>query len=241
MHFAPYPRWEQALEKYRRLHAAGRYMLLNVYGPWEQMWRHRGMENLLVDLATDPDWVEDMARTYQDLVLAILDRCLALGIKPDGLLMVEDLGSNRATLMSPACWRRIFKPETARVGDFLARHGIDFWMHSCGAVQALVDDLVECGLGVLNPLQGAAGLDVVDMRQRYGRRLTFFGNIAAKRMLGPRAELEAEIRRKVPVAAQGGYIFHSDHSVPPQVDFDQYCWMLRLAREVFQESSRGSV
>ncbi len=236
MHFGAYPSWPEAVEKYHRLCARGRYLLFYVYGPWEQMWRHRGMQNLFMDVATDPDWVEEMAVTYQDLVLAILRRCLELGMKPDGVFAVDDLGSNRGPLISPAVWRRIFKPQVARLGRFLHENGIDFWMHSCGNVAAILDDLVECGLDVLDPLQVAAGMDAVDIRQRYGRRLALHGNLSITSLLGPKVELDAELRRKVPLARGGGYIFHSDHSVPPQVRFEQYRWAVQRAREVFSES-----
>ena len=234
-HFDPYPRWQQARQRYDRLYATERYLLFHAYGPWEATWRHRGMQNLLMDVATDPDWVREMGDTYVDLVLAIFDRCLELGIRPDGVFLVEDLGSTRSVLISPASWRHVYRPAWERMGAFFRDRGIDFWLHTCGAVQPVVDDLIQCGVQVFNPLQATAGFDVVALRRQYPDRMVFYGNINVKRMLGGREALEAEIRRKVPVARQGGFIFHSDHSVPPQVSFPQYRWMLQTARDVFAE------
>jgi uroporphyrinogen decarboxylase len=234
MHFGPYPSWQDAVQKYHRLYATDRYMLFLAYGPWEQMWRHRSMPELLVNLATDPEWVAEMAVTYQELVLSILERCFELGMTPDGFFLIEDLGSNKATLMSPATWRRLFKPHLANLGAFLQGRGIDFWMHSCGNVLAIIDDLVECGVNVLDPLQVSAGIDANDLRHRYGRRLALHGNISVQGLLGPREQLREELRRKIPGARGGGYIFHSDHSVPPQVSFEQYSWAIDAARSIFQ-------
>jgi len=234
-HFDPYPSWQEARRKYDRLYAGDRYLLLNVYGPWEATWRHRGMQNLFMDVATEPDWVREMADTYVDLVLAVCDRALDLGMRPDGVFLVEDLGSTRSMLISPASWRRVFRPTWERMGAFFRDRGIDFWLHNCGAVQPILDDLIECGVRVFNPLQATAGFDVVDLREQYGDRMVFYGNIDVKKMLGSREGLEAEIRRKVPVAREGGFVFHSDHSVPPQVGFERYRWMLETAREVFAE------
>ena len=76
-------------------------------------------------------------------------------------------------------------------------------------------------------------MDRVDLRVRYGKHLAFFGNIGVKNLRGNRADLEAEVRRKIPAARQGGYILHSDHSIPPQVTLEQYQFMLQLARDVF--------
>ena len=99
--------------------------------------------------------------------------------------------------------------------------------------QPIADDLIECGVRVFNPFQAPAGFDVVELRKQYAGRMAFYGNIDVKKMFAGPEELEAEIRHKVPVARQGGFIFHSDHSVPPQVSFQQYSWVLRTAREIF--------
>jgi uroporphyrinogen decarboxylase len=123
-----------------------------------------------------------------------------------------------------------------RLGQFLNDHGLDFWMHSDGAIEPIIDDMIDCGLRVLNPLETAAGLDVVRLRQRYGKRLAFYGNISVTNMLGPQQALLEEIEAKVPVARQGGYIFGSDHSIPPQVDLARYQWMLATARKCFDRT-----
>lgn len=229
-HLDPYPSWDEAVEKYRRIHASDRYLLFDAYGPWEATWRHRGYEDLLMDVATDADWIKEMADTYQDLVITILDRCLALGMKPDGFFAVDDLAYTGGLLISPATWRQVFKPAVERLGQFLRDNGIDFWMHSCGDVRELIDDLLDCGLQVLNPLQASAGLDVAALRQRYGTRLAYYGGIDVRNLIGSQSALAAELERKLAGARAGGYILHSDHSVPPQVSFERYRWMLASAR-----------
>jgi len=234
-HFAPYPSWDQAIAKCRRLRAQGRYQLLVCYGPWEATWRHRGFESLLMDTVTDPDWVEDMAATYMKLLFAVVERCLTEGIRADGLFLTEDLGARNGPLISPKSWARIFKPWLGKLGTFLRERRIDLWMHSDGYIMPLLDHLIECGVQVLNPLEVKAGMDAVQIRRRYGKRLTFFGNIDATVMGGPQEVLAAELRRKVPLARAGGYIMHSDHSCPPEVTFDQYCWMYQAARRIFDE------
>ncbi len=238
-HFDPYPTWDEALAKYVRAYDAGRYMLFTAYGPWEVAWRLRGFDGVLMDVAADPDWVGEIVRTYADLQLAVLAKCFDLGMKPDGFFMVEDLGCNHGTLISPASWRELFRPSLAKLGEFLAAEGVDLWMHCCGDVTALVDDFVECGLRVLQPLQVSAGMDMPELRKRYGKRLSYWGNISAAAMSGEWDPLEQDILRKVPLAVEGGYIFGSDHSVPPDISFDRYEQILRTARGAFDEV-RGS-
>lgn len=188
-----------------------------------------------MDVARKPDWVRDMAETYQSLVLATLRHCLGLGLKPDGMFFVEDLGSGFGPLMSPKTWRSIFKPLMVQVGEFLCAQRVSFWLHSDGNILPLIDDFIECGVQVLNPVEVKAGLDAVRLRERYGRHLAFFGNLQATKMSGPLSELQAELRRKVPLARNGGYILHSDHSCPPDVTFERYCWLHAFAQRVFKE------
>jgi uroporphyrinogen decarboxylase len=87
--------------------------------------------------------------------------------------------------------------------------------------------MISAGLQVLQPMEAKAGMDVRLLKQEYGRDLSFMGNIDATQMGGDRDALEAEIRDKITVArVDGGYIYHSDHSVPPSVDWARYQWII---------------
>jgi uroporphyrinogen decarboxylase len=233
-HFAPYPSWAEAVEKYRRLYARGRYVLFMCYGPWEAAWRHRGMEELLVDSVQDPGWVDEMGAVHVDLVVDILKRCLDLGARPDGILWAEDLGTSIGPMFSPSGWDDFLRPHYRRFGEFLRREGIDFWLHSDGRIHEYVPRFIDVGVQVLNPLEVKAGMDAVQLREQFGRNLAYYGNISAQRMAGSRSELDEELRRKIPVAREGGYIMHSDHSVPPEVSLAQYRWMQDRAQEIFE-------
>ncbi len=232
-HLDEYPTWEEARRRYQDVLRQNRYLLFVCYGSYEATWRHRGFDTLLLDMAEDPDWVAEMASTYMDFLIAVLQRCLDEGLRPDGFFMVEDLAYTQGMLMSPRTWRRLFKPPTAKLGEFLNRNGISFWMHCCGNAEAVFDDLIECGLQVIQPLEAKSGLDVRKLRQKYGSRLTFFGNIDVINMAqGSDAEVEEEIRTKLApfAAAGGGYMYHSDHSVPPEVSFARYQRVLEWVR-----------
>jgi uroporphyrinogen decarboxylase len=187
-----------------------------------------------MDLVTDPDFVIDMASTYMELLIAVLQRCLEEGIKPDGVFLIEDLAYTMGMLMSPRSWRQIFKPLVHQLGQFLSANGIDFWMHCCGNAEAIFEDLIDCGLQVIQPLEAKSGLDVRELRKTYGDRLTFWGNIDVINMAnGTDEEIDEEIRTKIMpfVAGGGGYIYHSDHSVPPEVSYERYQLVLDLVRK----------
>jgi len=234
-HFDPYPSWEGAVEKYNRLRSTGSYLLFMCYGPWEASWRHRGMVNLLMDIIEDPRWIEEMAWTHVDLLMDVLARCLQAGARPDGILLAEDLGHTGGPLFSPTSWDHIFRPALRKLGEFLGSREIDFWIHSDGRIHDYVERFIQIGVKALNPLEVKAGMDAVDLRNRFGKNLCLYGNISARAMAGPRKDLERELLRKIPLAREGGFILHSDHSVPPEVGFEQFSWMQKRAQEIFQE------
>ena len=67
-------------------------MLFKNYGPWEASWRHRDLSNLLMDIALTPEWVAEMAETHFKLTIQVMQKCLNLGMKPDGYFMVDNKG-----------------------------------------------------------------------------------------------------------------------------------------------------
>ncbi len=232
-HCDPYPTWAEAKEKYDTLYASDRYMLFNFYGPWEAMWRMCGMENLLMQLALDPEWIEQMARAHVDMLIAVMRKCVSMGMKPDGIWWAEDLGNSIGPMFSPVTWDEVFRPHYARFKAYLVSEDIDFWMHSDGNIMLYLDRLIDVGVQVLNPLERKAGMDPVEVRSRVGNRMAMYGGINAITMAGPQDALEQDLLRVIPLAREGGYIMHSDHSTPPEVSFDNFRFLQQRAQEVF--------
>jgi uroporphyrinogen decarboxylase len=125
----------------------------------------------------------------------------------------------------------VIKPVHKRAIDWAHEKGAVTMLHSCGNITALLPDLVEIGLDGLNPLEVKAGMDALAIKEQFGDRLVLQGGIDVRTMSDPDA-VEAEIRTKVPALKRdGGYIFHSDHSIPETVSFDDYRRVVALARK----------
>jgi len=229
-HFAPYPSWEEARGKFDVLDRKERYILFKNYGPWEATWRHRDFSNLLMDIALEPEWVAEMGKVHLDLTLQVMEKCLSEGMKPDGYFMVDDLGGSNAPLMSPDMWREVLRPAVEELGAFLKKHDIDFWMHSCGNAEMLYEDLIECGVKVMNPLQVSAGLDIRNLKEKYRGRLAFYGNIDAHILNGDWAALEEALISRREAFREGGWICHTDHSIPPDMPLEHFRRMVDLIR-----------
>lgn len=224
--------WDEARAKHAALRARDKFILANAYGPNEATWRLRGFTQLLYDFADAPEFISEIAGAYMDFLIAVIDRCIEQGAAPDAFFMIEDLGSTRGMIVSPEKWRQIHKPLVARLGAFLASRHVGFWMHCCGNAEAIFEDLIECGVQVMQPLEAKAGLDVRALKERYGDRLTLFGNINVITMARSAADIEEEIRDKLAAfkESRGGYIYHSDHSVPPEVSFERYRLVMDCVR-----------
>ena len=97
-------------------------------------------------------------------------------------------------------------------------------------LKSLVEDFIECELDVLQPLQARAGMDVRELKPRYGDQLTFWGNIDVTKLITNDLDIiEEEVASKLTVAkGSRGYMYHSDHSVPPQVSWETYQALIRF-------------
>jgi len=231
-HFDLYPSWPEVKENYNSLYASQKYMIFNNYGPWEAVWRHRGYENLLMDTVLDGEWVSQMAYAHHQMTLSVLQHCLELGVKPDGYFMVDDLACNRGMILSPATWRKIFKPYYKELGDYLRKNGIDFLLHCCGNPESIFDDLIEVGVQVIQPLQVSSGLDVINLKKKYSNKLAFWGNIDIRNLKQNEHFFLNEVLPKVSLAKDGGYIYHSDHSVPCDTNFKEYKKMIATIKKI---------
>jgi uroporphyrinogen decarboxylase len=227
--FETYPEWAAFKTEFDELRRREKYILVVVYGPFEGTWRRRGFEATLVDLASDPGLAKEMFETQVDVTIAVLARARLEGIVPDGLFLIEDMGYRSGTLFSPRAYHETLWPAHRRLGDYLRSHGIHYFLHSDGDISSFIPDFIRAGFEVLQPMEAKTGLDVRELKTEYGKDLSFMGNIDATVMSRSKTEIEAEIRDKLTVAkTEGGYIYHSDHSVPVDVSLDQYKHVMEM-------------
>lgn len=224
----PESTWETVRGKYEQLRQDNYYLLASAYGPHEATWRLHGFTDTLIDLVANPDLIRDIAGTYVQHLKNVISRCLEQGIVFDGFFMVDDVAGTRGMLFSPNTWRQIYKPLIADLGRFLKANNVHFWMHSCGNGEAIFEDLIECGVQAINPLEAKSGLDVVQLKKKYGGRLAFYGNIDVIEMAKSADALKQELEPKASAFPNGGFIYHSDHSIPPEVDLDRYRYLMQL-------------
>ena len=191
-----------------------------------------GTERLVMALVEDPDWCVDMFNANLDLDMAIFDMVLDAGYKFDAINWPDDLGFKGRQFMSMDMYRQLVKPVMKRAVDWAHSRGLYARLHSCGNVMPFVPEFVEIGIDCLNPLEIKAGMDPLALKKQYGDRLALNGGLNAA-IWHNFDQFEAQMRHLVPELKKGGgYIFSSDHSVPPSVSLETFRRTVELAKEL---------
>lgn len=199
----------------------------------ETLWRIIGSENVMLWIGEYPDEVARFVERINAFSLELAKAQIkAAGGMLDGMVIWGDVAYKKGTFFSPEYWRKYFKPGVKAIIDACHANGLPVIYHGCGNVNRIFEDFIEIGVDAYNPLEAKAGLDVVDLRRRYGHRIGFCGNMDVLLWAnGTREELKRAVLTKLNAAKGGGYIFQSDHSVPGNVSAANYEYVVDLIRE----------
>jgi uroporphyrinogen decarboxylase len=227
----PFEGYRQTKEKCARENLFFTWSGVNVF---ELMHPICGHEYMLMGMALDPDWVRDMCEVLADQTLNLMEILFAEEGLPDGVFFYEDMGFKGKPFMSPKMYKEIVWPSHKRTFDYAHSKGLPVIVHSCGFVEPLVPGLIEAGMDCLQAMEVKAGMDLVHLKQTYGDRIAFFGGMDVRCIeSNDKAQIEAELQKKLPVAMAGsGYILHSDHSISDRVEYASYKYFLDRGREI---------
>ena len=225
--------WDNALAAYASARDKGHYISYSGAIGYDKWANIIGPENFLPGMLIEPEWAKDVYMTDAELHIAVAEEMMARGIEFDGAFLYDDLGYRNGTFFSPETYCEQLFPAHKRLFGFFKSKGMPVILHSCGGVKDFVPYFIEAGLTCLQPLETKAGMDLIELKKQYGDRLAFMGGIDVRAMSAEDpAIIEEEIRTKVGFAKQGGgYIYHSDHSVPDDVSFEQYKRVIELVNK----------
>jgi len=177
----------------------------------------------------------DIFATYTELIIAIFETLQGQGIAFDGAWLNGDLCYGKGMLFSPGVYRALLLPYHKKLCAYFSARQLPVITHCCGDVRRLIPLYIEAGFKALHPLEARAGNDVRELKALYGNQLVFIGNISTDVLSESKDAIKNEIETKLLVAKRGGgYIFHSDHSIPPTVSLENYRYALELAEKFGQ-------
>jgi hypothetical protein len=210
--------WEQR----RQAEASGQAVSISLNGPFWQMREWLGMEGLCYMMADDPELVTEMAEFWRRFTMETLT-ILLQKVRLDELHLSEDMAYKAHSMISPAMARRYLQPCYLSWRDLLRAYDVAvLGMDSDGHVGDLIPLWIESGINCCDPLEVAAGNDIVSYRCQYGRRMAFRGGIDKRAIAAGGETMRAELARVAPVLREGGYIPGCDHGVPPDVSWPDF-------------------
>jgi uroporphyrinogen decarboxylase len=196
---------------------------------YERAWTLRGMQNLLIDFLDHPNFVRELFNAIADYNIAQIEEALKYDI--DGIYFGDDWGQQNGLQMGYPLWRRFVYPVLKRMYGVVREAGKFVFIHSCGDVDELFDDLVEIGLNCFNPFQPEV-MDVGSLLKNYRGRLAFYGGLSIQKTLpyGSVDDVLAESQWLLNLGSGGGYIFAPSHDVEGDVPVENMLAFIEAAR-----------
>lgn len=218
--------WDTLRARAIELRRAGDRALMIVVGcnlfEWGTFLRR--MDNFLMDLAAEPEKVEALLDALLERHLAALEQvCRAVGDVADIVRFGDDLGTNNGPFMSPATYRRLFKPRHKILCDYVhKRTKMKTFLHSCGSIRALLPDLIEAGYDIINPVQTTCrGMEPEGLKADFGKDICFWGGGCDTKSVLPKgtpAEVKDHVKRRLDILMPGGgFVFNTVHNILPEV------------------------
>lgn len=187
------------------LKSRDRVVLAEVTMPFKRAWHMRGLENLLCDMVTDCESVERLYDRVYAHEAARAERCAAAGV--DCIMVVGDIAMEDRLLFRPELFRRLDVP---RLRELIrraraARPNVLMFYHSDGDISAVMDDLIDVGFDIINPIQPEC-MNPEEVKARWGDRITLWGTISVRTTLprGTPASVRAVVRERIERCGRDG-------------------------------------
>jgi uroporphyrinogen decarboxylase len=184
----------------------------------------RRMDNFLMDLASDQTNVERLLDALLERHLLTLEKiCKSVGNVVDMIRFGDDLGTNQGPFMSPAIYRKLFKPRHKLMIDYVKKHSqMHPFLHSCGSIYKLLPDLIDAGFEIINPVQtNTKDMHPERLKREFGSSLTFWGGGSDTRHIlnhGTPDQVKDDVRRNIEILSPGGgFVFNTIHNIMPDV------------------------
>lgn len=227
--------WETAARQHR---AAGRVVEVYMPGGFDEPRQLMGEEGLCLAYYDDPGLIRDILETIGSMVFRVLERVSAR-VQVDALLVHEDLAGKSGALAGPPQIAEFIRPYYRRAWDLLAERGARLFIQdSDGNMNGVLDAFLDCGVNVMYPMEPGAGMDMVQVRAKYGRRLAFEGGIDKYVLRKTPAEIERELEYKLPpMIRTGGALLSLDHRVPNGSPLENYRFYIRKVWEILERET----
>ncbi|MBQ8402652.1 MAG: hypothetical protein IJX14_12070, partial [Clostridia bacterium] len=223
----------EALRQRKDLRDRGYLTILSVPGGFDEPRQLLGEENLCYAYYDEPEMLEDMMATFTDTALRVIERVGDV-VPIDNLIIHEDMAGKSGPLIGPGLVQEFIAPYYRKVWKAAKSCGAKlFSQDSDGDMNPLIDVFMDAGVNCFYPLEPAAGMDMVALRQKYGKQICMKGGIDKHALRKDKDAIRQELEYKLSAPMLGGgTIFALDHRIPNGVTIENYRYYVNLGREM---------
>lgn len=224
--------WKQ-VEHARRMQKEGHLVIAYIPGGFDYPRELMGEEITCLSYYLQPELMNDIIQTITETSFKVLDRISDV-LLIDQLSVHEDMAGKTGPLIGPNEIEIYIRPYFRKVWDMLHSKGTRlFDMDSDGNVNPILDILIECGLNSMHPFEPAAGMDIVQVREKYGKQMLIRGGIDKHVLRQDKDAIRKELEYKMqPMMQEGGVVFGLDHRIPNGTPIENYRYYVDTAREI---------
>ncbi len=235
----PYPdqladyRWENVQHLVDKAHEQGKAAVYFAVQVFEPAWYLRGMEALMMDMISDEDMAEACISRMTEFQKQVTIRAAKTGV--DIIVFGDDVGSQKSMIMSADLWRRWLKPTMKSLIDAAKQINPEVlaYYHSDGVIDEIIEDLIEIGVDILNPVQPEC-MDPVKIKELYHDRLSFWGTVGTQTTMpfGTTGDVRKTVKNMIETVGNGGGLcIAPTHIIEPEVPWENVMTFIESAKE----------
>jgi hypothetical protein len=216
---------------------AGMVICTSIPGGFDEPRQLLGEEQLCLACYEQPELIHDILNTITNTAFAVMDRVSA-AVQVDLLSVHEDIAGKSGSLFGPMQINEFIKPYYRRIWDMLQARGAKiFEQDSDGNMNSVIEAFIDSGLNSMYPMEPAAGMDIVQVRNKYGANLAFTGGIDKHVLRKTTKEITAELEYKIPpMLKSGGCVIALDHRVPNGTPLANYRFYIQKVWEIIEQN-----
>jgi uroporphyrinogen-III decarboxylase len=222
-----------AVENAKKSQTNGMLVVANIPGGFDTPRELMGEDVTCRAYYEQPELMYDILNTISETSFKVLER-ISDHLIIDQLSVHEDMAGKSGSLIGPKQILEFIKPYYRKIWDMLSSKGTKiFQQDSDGNMNSVIDAFLECGLTVMFPMEPSAGMDIVKIRQKYGKRLAMLGGIDKHVLRSSKEAILKELEYKMqPLMQQGGMVFGLDHRIPNGTPIENYRYYVNKGREI---------
>ncbi|NQT58710.1 MAG: hypothetical protein HQ557_06985 [Bacteroidetes bacterium] len=222
--------WEEAAQQALK---TGHLICTEIPGGFDEPRQLMGEENLCYAYYEEPELIHDILTTIGSTAFKVLERVTRI-ISVDHLSIHEDMAGKSGSLIGPNQISEFLKPYYLKIWNLLKERGTrNFRQDSDGNMNSVIDSFLDCGLTEMYPMEPAAGMDIVEVRKKYGKSLSVSGGVDKHVLRSTKENIRKELEYKLqPMMQTGGAVFGLDHRIPNGTPIENYRYYVKTAREI---------